>query len=137
VLGPGTFNGNPLGMRAVLATLKILEKDNGAAYDKMEKLQLRLTDGLSALAKKHGIPLRIQGARGLFYTAFGLDSDKVLYTEEDLAGIDFQKVLQFWAALKQEGISAVIGGRWYMSIAHTEEDVTRTLEAADKVMATL
>ena len=81
--------------------------------------------------------MRIQGARGLFYTAFGLDSDKVLYTEEDMAELDVAKMIQFWAALKQEGISALLGGRWYMSIAHTNEDVTKTLEATDKVMATL
>jgi glutamate-1-semialdehyde 2,1-aminomutase len=103
----------------------------------MEKVQKRLTEGLSAIAKKYGIPLRIQGARGLFYTAFGLDSDKVLYTEEDMAGMDAGRMIQFWAALKQEGISALLGGRWYMSIAHTDEDVTKTLEAADKVMAAL
>jgi glutamate-1-semialdehyde aminotransferase len=54
-----------------------------------------------------------------------------------MAEIDIPKMIQFWSALKQEGISALLGGRWYMSIAHTDEDVTKTLETADKVMATL
>jgi glutamate-1-semialdehyde aminotransferase len=64
-------------MRAVLATIKILERDNGAAYKKMDKVQLQLSDGLQALAKKHGLPMRIQGNRGLFFALPGLDKDKV------------------------------------------------------------
>ena len=137
VLGPGTFNGYPLGMRAALATLKILERDNGAVYNKMEKVQKRLMDGLSGLAKKRGIPMRIQGARGVFFTLFGIDRDKVLYTEEDLETLNLEATLGFWAGMKQEGISVLAGGRWYMTIVHTDADVDRTLEAADKVMATL
>jgi glutamate-1-semialdehyde aminotransferase len=39
--------------------------------------------------------------------------------------------------MKQEGISVLAGCRWFMTIAHTDADVDRTLEAADKVMATL
>jgi glutamate-1-semialdehyde 2,1-aminomutase len=50
VLGPGTFNGYPLGMRAALATLEILERDAGAVYRAMDGVQGRLEEGLRELA---------------------------------------------------------------------------------------
>jgi glutamate-1-semialdehyde 2,1-aminomutase len=138
VLGPGTFNGYPLGMRAALTTLKILERNNGAVYGEMERVQKRLEAGLKELAQKRGIQLRIQGARGVFFTIFGADSDKVIYSDEDLmTSLDLEKTLNFWSGMNLEGIGVLAGGRWYMSIAHTDADVERTLEAADKVMGAL
>ncbi len=138
VLGPGTFNGYPLGVQAALTTLKILEKDDGGAYREMDRVQKRLEDGLQELAGKHGRLLRIQSERGVFYTAFGIDKDTVLYTEEDLTSrIDIEATLGFWAGMAQEGILVLAGGRWYMSIVHTDEDVEKTLQAADKVMEAL
>jgi glutamate-1-semialdehyde 2,1-aminomutase len=137
VLGPGTFNGYPLGMRAALTTLGILEKDNGAAYKGMDRIQKRLVEGLGELARKHGLPMRIQGERGVFFTIFGVDPDTVVYSDEDMATIDLEKVFAFWAGMYQEGICVLAGGRWYMTITHTDADVERTLEAADKVMETL
>jgi glutamate-1-semialdehyde 2,1-aminomutase len=137
VLGPGTFNGYPLGMRAALAALKILERDDGAAYRELDVVQARLMEGLKELAKKHGLPMLIQGARGVFFTMFGLEADSVLYTDEELKSLDFLRYLNFWAGMQQEGVITMAGGRWYPSIAHTVSDVDRTLEAADRVMAKL
>jgi glutamate-1-semialdehyde 2,1-aminomutase len=137
VLGPGTFNGYPLGMRAALATLRILERNGGAVYREMEALQAELMGGLQRLAEKHGFPMRIQGARGVFFTLFGLDPDAVVYTDEDLAGIDFNLYLKFWAGMQEQGVITLVGGRWYPSIAHTRADVDQTLEAADRVMSAM
>jgi glutamate-1-semialdehyde 2,1-aminomutase len=135
VLGPGTFNGYPLGMRAAVATLRILEKDNGAVYREMDRVQKRLETGLKEVAQKHGVQMRIQGARGVFFLIFGADSDKTIYSDDDLmASIDLDKTLNFWSGMNLEGIGVMAGGRWYMSIAHTDADVDRTLQAADKVM---
>jgi glutamate-1-semialdehyde 2,1-aminomutase len=133
VLGPGTFNGYPFGMRAVLATLKILEKNDGEAYATMERVQKRLTDGLQELTDKRGIPMAIQGARGVFFTLFGLEPGTVVYSERDVEELDSGIVASFWGAMQEEGIVLIPDGRWYPSIAHTDEDVDRTLEIADKV----
>jgi glutamate-1-semialdehyde 2,1-aminomutase len=135
VLGPGTFNGYPFGMRAALATLRILERENGAAYVEMEALQADLMRGLTDLAERHGLTMRIQGARGVFFTMFGLAPDSVAYTDEDLEDLDFNLYLKFWAGMQQEGVITLVGGRWYPSVAHTRADVEQTLDAADRVMA--
>jgi glutamate-1-semialdehyde 2,1-aminomutase len=137
VLGPGTFNGYPLGMRAALTTLGILERDDGAAYVEMARIQQFLEEGLNQLAQKHGVQMRIQGATGVFFTIFGIDRDKIVYSDEDLETIDVETMLNFWAGMYQQGIGVLAGGRWYMSIVHTEADVERTLAAADIVMETL
>jgi glutamate-1-semialdehyde 2,1-aminomutase len=137
VLGPGTFNGWPLGMRAALATLRILERDGGAGYRQLDAVQTRLTEGLREVAARHSVPMLIQGARGVFFTLFGLDPDSVAYTDEDLEKIDFGLYLRFWASMQEERVVILVGGRWYPSIVHTQEDVDYTLDAADRVMAAL
>ncbi|MEW6262862.1 MAG: aspartate aminotransferase family protein [Thermodesulfobacteriota bacterium] len=137
VLGPGTFNGYPLGMKAARATIEILERDDGAAYKRLDEIQNLLTQGLADLAQKHGLPLLIQGATGVFFTMFGLKKDAVAYTDQDLESLDFDRYFVWWLGMQDEGILTLVGGRWYPSIAHTREDVARTLEAAERVMSSL
>ena len=138
VLGPGTFNGYPLGIRAALATVKILEKDNGAVYQHMARVQNQLESGLKEVAKANGVPMFTQGVPGAFYTMFGSDEDQTIYTDEQIEEIiDFDVYLQFWAGMQENGILHLAGGRWYPSIVHSTADVEKTLEAADKVMGQL
>lgn len=137
VLSPGTFNGYALGMRGALATLKILERDNGAVYLEMGRVQKRLENGLKEIAKRRGVPLCIQGARGVFFTMFGVDNDKVVYSDDDLATLDMEAIKKFWEGMNNAGIAVMLASRWYMSIVHTVADVDKALEAADKVMATI
>ena len=51
--------------------------------------------------------------------------------------IDFNLYLQFWDGMQQEGFITLAGGRWYLSIVHSDEDIDMTIEAADRVMAKL
>ena len=39
--------------------------------------------------------------------------------------------------MQQEGVLMFLGGRWFMSIVHTDADVGQTLEAADECIADL
>ena len=137
VLSPGTFNGYPMGMRAVLTTLNILERDNGAVYAEMDRIQNRIKEGITEIGNRRGIPLRVQGVRGVFYVLFGLDGDTEVYTEEDLAQVNFGQLIDFWRTMQEEGILMFMAGRWFMSIVHTDADVDQTLEAADRCMADL
>lgn len=137
VLGPGTFNGYPLGMRAVRTTIEILQRDDGSAYREMARIQSRLTSGLKEIAGRRGIPLSIPEAPGVFFTIFGLEQDDPFYVHEELSNMDFNTYLMFWAGMQENGVITLAGGRWYPSIAHNDADVDWTLEAADKVMAGL
>lgn len=135
VLGPGTFNGYPLGMRAARTTIEILERDNGAVYQEMENVQNSLSSGLSDLAVKYDMPMLVQGAPGVFFTMFGLKKNEIAYTDEDLEALDFDKYLLWWIGLQEQGVLTLAGGRWYPTIVHNNEDTAKTLEAAEKVMA--
>jgi glutamate-1-semialdehyde 2,1-aminomutase len=135
VVGAGTFNGYVFGVAASLATLKILERDNGAYYKKIDGLQSRLVEGLKEISTRYGIPTLIQGPRGMFLFQF-IDK-KVAYSVRDLREADVQRQSTFRTLLAQEGVLIMWGGRWYVSGALTEADVDRTLECADWAMGRL
>jgi glutamate-1-semialdehyde 2,1-aminomutase len=136
VLGPGTFMGYPFGLEAALTTIKILERDDGVVYREMDRIQERLTDGLKEIFKRRGIPVLIQGVTGGFFTLFGVEKE-IAYTDEDVAGLDMDMVMNFWKNMQDEGVIFIVGCRWYLSVAHNDADVDRTLEAADRTMASL
>ncbi len=135
VIAGGTFNGNPLGTAAALATIKILERDNGAFYKKLDKVQGRLTQGLKEIAKRRGIPMLLQGPLGVFNYEF-IDKE-VAYSARDFKEADAERQKKFRALMLEEGIIIYVRGRWYVCGAVTEADVDKTLEAADRAMRKL
>ena len=135
ILGPGTYMGYPLALTAALATIRILERDNGAVYREFDRLQKRLADGLKSIAKGRGIPLMIQGCRGAFNTYFV--EKEVAYRDEDLAGVDWGKVQKFWEEMAKEGVLGMLGARWYLSVGLMDRDIDWSLEAAERVMGRL
>ena len=135
VIGAGTFNGYPYGVAASLVTLKILERDNGAYYRKIDELQKSLMDALKEISRRHGIPTLIQGPRGVFFFQF-IDRE-VAYSVRDLRGADVEKQDKFRTLLAEEGVLIMWRGRWYVSSGLTETDVDKTLECVNRVMGRL
>lgn len=135
VLGAGTFNGYPFGLAAALATIKILEKDDGAIYQHVDKVQKRLTRGLKEISQRYGIPTLIQGTRGVFFAPF-IDKE-IAYSPRDLKEQDIEKQKRFRLLLLEEGINIFHRARWYVSGALTEADVDKTLDCADRAMGKL
>jgi len=135
VVGAGTFNGYPLGLAAALATIKILEKDDGAVYRHIDKVQNRLTTGLKEIGKKHGLPVLLQGPRGAFLYEF-LDKE-VAYGIRDLKDVDPTKQIKFRTLMLEEGILFFKRARWYVSGAITEADVDKTLDCAGRAIGKL
>jgi glutamate-1-semialdehyde 2,1-aminomutase len=135
VIGAGTFNGYPYGVAAARATLRILQKDDGAFYRTVDHVQSRLMAGLKAIGQSHEIPMLIQGPRGVFFFQF-IDKE-IAYSVRDLREADMAKQNRFRALLAEEGVLIMWGGRWYVSAALTDEDVTRALGAVDRVMSKL
>ena len=60
VIHAGTFNGYPLGLAAVLATLELLEKDTGC-YERMGKYLTAIGQSMIDAAKAVGMPMVVQG----------------------------------------------------------------------------
>ena len=135
VIGAGTFNGYPLGVAASLASLKILEKNNGAYYKKIDKLQNRMMSGLKEISQKQGIPTLIQGPRGVFFYQF--INKEIAYSVRDLKEADVERQNRFRTFLEEEGVLIMWGGRWYISGALADVDVDKALECADRAMRKL
>ena len=137
VVSGGTFGRYPLGLAAALASIRILESDDGAFYRKIDHIQKQLTDGLKEISRRLGIPLFIQGTRGVFITRFMETDSEVAYSVTDFAGVDAPKERRWAELMAEEGILLMFGGRFYISSAHTGADVDRTLAGAERVMRKL
>ncbi len=136
VLGPGTFMGYPLGVAACLATIGILEENDGAVYREMDRLQAVLTAGIKQIGAKKGIPIHCQGTTGAFVALPGVECD-VAYTDEDVATLDVELLFSIWAKLQDEGVITRIGGTFYLTTAHTDADIDFTLAAFSRCMEKL
>jgi len=136
-LGPvyqaGTLSGNPVAVAAGLATLKLVQ--SSGFYERLAKLARQLTEGLSATAKKHGISFCAQSIGGMF----GLYFSKALPTSyTEVMACDKEGFNRFFHAMLDEGVylapSAFEAG--FVSAAHTEADIAKTISVADKIFAT-
>ena len=130
----GTLSGNPLAMAAGLSTLQELSKPG--AYEQLEKLSARLGEGLADNAKRLGIPHtlnRIGSMVCLFFT------DTPVINYETAKTADLERFSAYFSHLLDEGImippSQFEG--MFVSLAHTEEDIERTIEASYNAMKKL
>jgi len=127
----GTFNGYAIGSAATIAAMKILATPN--IYTNLENLGTTLMEGMKRLALKHGAPLHIQGLPMAFHLSFG--SDKKIRNYEDLTKQNEALYKSFVAIIRNSNIWITDRGIWYLSMAHTEEDVKLTLERFDSALA--
>ncbi|WP_166245592.1 glutamate-1-semialdehyde 2,1-aminomutase [Paenibacillus turpanensis] len=137
-LGPayqaGTMAGNPLSMAAGIACLEALQAPG--VHDRMDALASRLTAGLAESARKHGIPLTINQIRGAFSTHF-CDHPVRDYDEaQDTDGVRFGR---FFKEMLDRGICLAPSKyeAWFLTTAHTEDDIQRTIQAADEAFQKL
>lgn len=131
----GTLSGNPIAMAAGLACLNELKTagNEQKLAEKTEKLCL----GLKALAEKHNIPFVVNYVGGMFGIFFTDQKEVTSYAE--VMKCDTEKFKIFFHKMLDLGVylapSAFEAG--FMSLAHTDDDIAKTLEAADIAFASL
>ena len=133
-LGPvyqaGTLSGNPVAMAAGLATLEIISQ-NGF-YDSLIENTTTLLNGLKEVAKDAGIPFTTN-QEGTMFGLFFTDKEKVTCFAE-ATQCNTEHFNTFFHAMLDEGVylapSAYEAG--FMSSAHTEKEIEKTIEAAKK-----
>lgn len=129
----GTFNGNPVGTAAALATISELEKPG--VYEKLHKLTSRLAEGFKELGKKYNIKVYARNIASVFILYFGFDED-VDDLREWISKADTELYKKFVQGLESYGIRfSCKRGRIYISTEHTEEDIEYTLKVADQVFS--
>ena len=126
----GTLSGNPLATAAGLATLGLLD---AAAYERLETATAALAEGLAEVAT---VPVQIARSTGLLTLFF---SDGPVTDYEQAKGCDLERFAVFARAMLERGVYLPPSQyeAWFPSLAHTDEHVARTIEAARGAFAEL
>lgn len=135
VVHAGTYNSNRISCAAALATLELLRRNNGEAYSRINRLGAALIKGLKGLAGETGQPLRVEGLPSVFHTTFAEHEEIFDYRSYLRCGLELQS--RFVTRLLERGIRVTERGVWFLSLAHTEQDIDVTLDAARAALLSL
>jgi len=126
----GTLSGNPLATAAGLATLALLDGD---AYARLDTVAAALADGLRAAADEIGVPAHVERTTGLL-TLFFHDGPVTDYA--GAKSCDLDRFAAFCRAMIARGVYVPASQfeTWFPSLAHTDEQVARTLDAAREAL---
>jgi glutamate-1-semialdehyde 2,1-aminomutase len=127
----GTLSGNPLAVAAGLATLELLDE---AAYTRLGATTARLAGGLREAAG--GVPVQVRSMPGLLTVFF---SERPVASFADAQACDLDAHAAWTRELLARGIYPPPSQfeAWFPSLAHTDEQIDRTLEAAAAAFACL
>ena len=132
-LGPvyqaGTLSGNPLAMRAGLATLAKLDSPGVTFYPLLLKKAARLTDGLRAALRESGVPGEVNSTGSLLTLFF---ADEPVH---DYAGAKKSNTARFAAFFREMLARGILlppsqFEALFVSAAHSDDDIDRTVAAA-------
>jgi glutamate-1-semialdehyde 2,1-aminomutase len=130
----GTYNSNVIQMAAVSATMDLLTPER---YGDARALGGSLMDGLTELLAAKGIPAHVVGLGTVFQMWF---TDEPIRNWRDASRLaDEERFATWWGEMRSRGVLFHPGQfeNLFVSMAHTREDVDRTLEAAAGALAAL
>lgn len=131
-LGPayqaGTMAGNPASMLSGIACLEVLQEQG--LYEKLDRLGAILEEGILQHASTYNVPItinRLKGALTIFFT-----NEKV-ENYEQAENTDGEMFGRFFKLMLSQGINLAPSKyeAWFLTIAHTEEDINETLKAVE------
>jgi len=127
----GTLSGNPLAMAAGLATLDLLDDD---AYARLERISSLLAYGITDECRKAGIPAVVQRVGSMLTLFF---SENPVLNADDAGTADHAHFGRFFSKMLAHGVHLPPSGyeAWFISLAHDERVVQRTLEAVRNSLA--
>ena len=122
----GTLSGHPAAMAAGLATLRHL---GAGVYARLERLGARLEEGLLAAAGDAGRAVSVGRVGSLLTVFFRATTPRDF---DEVREADPEAFARFHRAMREAGVLLPPASQeaWFLSVAHTDEDVARTVEAA-------
>ncbi len=128
-----TYQANPIALAAVLATLEELRVPG--FFERITTLGERLADGITALCSETGIQAYAQGVGPVLQPVFA--DHQVKDYRDFIRSSDGAAFREFWTAMLEGGVvfAPRPGGCWFVSGAHSDEDIEFTLEVAEKALA--
>jgi glutamate-1-semialdehyde 2,1-aminomutase len=131
IVHAGSFNGNPISLAAARATLEVLDANQGAVLKQLRRAGETLMRGIKESAEKVGIPVLINGVGASFNLAFTVRREMLSY--RDTLDCDASARDQFLEAMLASGVYLMPDGRWYVSAAHSDEDIESTLDSIRRI----
>jgi glutamate-1-semialdehyde 2,1-aminomutase len=126
----GTYNGTPVALAAGLATLNVLEEPG--TIEALDQRAAQLRDGLTTIAAQAGVPLQVLGRGSVadFYFA-----DQPIRTSRDVWASDLPRRRALDYRLLVAGLYNAPVHRYHLSLAHTEADISMTLDRIEQALA--
>ncbi|MEO8423977.1 MAG: glutamate-1-semialdehyde 2,1-aminomutase [Actinomycetota bacterium] len=123
----GTLSGNPVAVAAGIAALDLAARER--PYGALERLSVRLTDGLAERFRDAGIAASVNRAASMFSVFF---TDGQVRNFEDAKAVDHERYARFFHHMLERGVYLPPSGfeLWSLSAAHDDATTERTLEAA-------
>jgi glutamate-1-semialdehyde 2,1-aminomutase len=129
----GTLSGNPLATAAGLATLRLLDDD---AYAQLDRLTRVLAQGVEGIAREAGVAASVASTTGLMTLFF---AERAPRNYDEARACDLEVHAAFCRGMLDHGIYLPPSQfeAWFPSLAHADEHVERTLDAARTVLRKL
>jgi glutamate-1-semialdehyde 2,1-aminomutase len=123
----GTLSGNPVAVAAGIAALDLAAREQ--PYEALERLSIRLTEGLVERFRAVGIPVTVNRAKSMFSVFF---TARQVRNFDDARGADHERYARFFHHMLAHGVYLPPSGfeLWSISAAHDDATTERTLEAA-------
>ncbi|WP_044895145.1 glutamate-1-semialdehyde 2,1-aminomutase [Bacillus alveayuensis] len=131
-LGPayqaGTMAGNPASILAGIACLEVLQQEG--VYEHLDRLGAMLEEGILTHAETYDVPITINRLKGALTVYFTTEKVENYEQAEQTDGEMFAK---FFKLMLKQGINLAPSKyeAWFITIAHTEEDIQYTLKAVE------
>jgi len=132
VMHAGTYNSNNPSIAAAAATVDFLEAGGPELYERLRDLGLRLREGLTDAAREAELDVLLSGPGQILHMGFTKCQQLVNY--RDCLKCDSKKYSVFVKAMLDRGVRLIGRGIWYISAAHTAEDIEHAIEVAREVL---
>ena len=131
VIHAGTMNSSNATVAAASATIEVLETEK--PYDRLFQYGKKLMDGLRDAAAETKQNLVVQGPGPMFSASFTHLSEVKDY--RDTLTFDRLKMGKFISAMHDKKVRIIGRGLWYISTAHTSEDIIHAIQTAREVLS--
>jgi len=133
----GTLSGNPLAMAGGLATLEILAEPG--SYETLEERSDRLARGIAAAAEDNNVPLAVNRVGSMIGLYFVKSKGQQVQNFPDALAADSTRFTKFFHGMLERGVYLAPSQyeALFVGLAHTDEAIDQTLEAADAAFKTI
>ena len=129
----GTLSGNPVSVTAGLTTLKILRRNQSTLYSRLETMCISLRKGLQDILKDLNTVAQVNSIASMF---------QIFFTGEEVVDYDTAKIsnikkfTNFHQQLMKNGVFIPPSQfeTCFISTAHTEDDINKTLKAFESAL---